>query len=66
MVRTGQPDKLIEATLHAKRYLSENTIDSQNAAGLIAYFHEWDSPSLTQPYKVSWNGTFAIFDTDFK
>jgi macrophage erythroblast attacher len=53
MVRTGQPEKLIEATLHAKKYLSENTLDSQNAAGLIAYFNDWDNPALTQPYRVS-------------
>jgi macrophage erythroblast attacher len=53
LVRTGQPDKLIEAIIHARKHLADNYPLSQNAAGLIAYAYELNSPSLSQPFKVS-------------
>jgi macrophage erythroblast attacher len=51
MVRTGDPEKLLEAALHARKHLtaegqSRNAIES---AGLLAY----DADTDTEPFAVS-------------
>jgi macrophage erythroblast attacher len=53
LVRTRQPDKLIEATLHARKYLADNYHLSHYAAGLIAFAYESDNPNVMELYKVS-------------
>lgn len=50
MVRTGEPEKIIDATLHARKYL---TVDNQTAmciesAGLLAF----DPDTDTEPFSV--------------
>ena len=53
LVRTGEPDRLIDATFHAKRYLQEQPGHAPVAAGLLAYAFERDKYSLNGVLKVT-------------
>lgn len=53
LVRAGNPDKLIEAISHAKKFL--HAAGADYACGLLAMCHSWKDPSssiLLQPYRV--------------
>lgn len=53
LVRTGKPDKLLEAIAHAKKFL--NSAGAEYACGLLAICHSWKDTTnsmLLQPYRV--------------
>ena len=58
LVRSGEPSKLIEATLHARKHLGTHQNDSYGlrAGGLLA-----NPPNtMTEPYKVSFHQSISL------